>query len=357
MTLGMALAAPLLAQQAQSGPAGENRLMQSAKEAEENRDFKRAASIYEQILKDHPRQPDVLEHLGLVYYLSGQFSQAIPVLKEAARLDPTLWGSYLFLGISDYRSGDFAGAAAALRRAMALKPDLPEAQYWYGSTLMAQNQPEAAIPYLQRAGKNARTELDAESLLAQAYEASAELYNQQIVRSQPDSYRAHQLKAESLAWQGRDSAALLEYQRALEKKPDLEGVHSAMGAIYWGERHFDLAARQFEAEIKLDPMDYLSNLRLGEYSLANGKADTAQGYLLRAAPADKTGEAWHFLGIAAINLKQAETAIHDFQRAARLSPDDPSNHQYLMNLYRQTGCLSQAETERSTLQNLEKSTK
>lgn len=353
----MVVTSPLLSQSTDAAPAGQSQLMESAKEAEEKHDFPTAIAIYEEILKTHPRQPDVLQHLGLVYYLSSRFSQAIPPLKEAARLDSSLWGSYLFLGISEYRSGDFAGAAEALRHAMALKPDLPEAQYWYGSTLMAQSQPEAAIPYLTRAAQNARTQLDAQSLLAQAYQASAELYDQQIMRSQPNSYRSHQLKAEALTWQSRDSAALLEYQRALDRNPNLEGVHSAMGEIYWGEHQFALAAREFEVEIKLNPLDSLANLRLGEYWLANGKTDTARGYLLRAASADKTGEAWHFLGIAAINSKLPETAIGYFEQAERLNPDDPSNHQFLMKLYLQTGRLDRAEAEKLTLQNLTKSSK
>lgn len=331
---------------------GDVQLMLAAKQAEEKHDFQAAAGIYQQILKANPHQPDVLQKLGLVYYLSGRYAQAIPPLKEAAQLDPSLWGADLFLGISYYRSGDFASAAAALRQTLALQPNLPEAEYWYGSTLAAQGDSESAVPYLRRAAASPRTSLDAQAQLADAYQAAAQSYDQKVMALDPNSYRAHQLKAESLAWQGRDSAALLEYQRALALKPDIEGVHRAMGAIYWQQRNFDQASRQFEAELKLNPLDGLSNLRLGEYCLAKGQPRKAGDYI-RSAIADHTaklGEAWHFLGIADLNQKRFAQAIEDLGQAVRLDPQDPSNHQLLIQLYEQTGKPNLAAKEKLLLQ-------
>ena len=132
----------------------DSQLMIQAKEAEERHDFLGAAGIYQQLLKMHPNQPDVLQHLGLVYYLSGRFTQAIPPLEEAVKLDPSLWGPSCSLGISYYRNGEFVRAAASLRQTITLQPNLPEAEFWYGSTLIAQGQTESAIPYLRQAAKS-----------------------------------------------------------------------------------------------------------------------------------------------------------------------------------------------------------
>lgn len=355
LTLLLAMASLFAASRPAAGQAtGDAQLMLEAKQAEERHDFQAAAGIYQQILKTRPHQPDVLQKLGLVYYLSGRYAQAIPPLKEAAQLDPSLWGADLFLGISFYRSGNFAGAAAALRQTLALQPDLPEAQYWYGSTLAAQGDPESAVPYLRRAAASPRTSLDAQAQLADAYQAAARSYDQKVMTLDPNSYRAHQLKAESLAWQGRDSAALLEYQRALDLKPDLEDAHRAIGAIYWQQRNFDQAARQFEAELKLNPLDSLSNLRLGEFWLAKEQPGKAGDYI-RSAIANhtaKSGEAWHFLGIADLNQKRFTQAIEDLEQAVRVDPREPSNHQVLIQLYEQTGKPDLAAKEKHLVQKL-----
>lgn len=332
----------------------EEQLMLEAKQAEEKHDFTGAARIYGQILKAQPHQPNVLQKLGLVNYLSGRFAQAIPPLQEAAQLDPSLWGADLFLGISYYRSGDFTRAAAALRQTLALQPDLPEAEYWYGTTLAAEGNLESAIPYLSRAAKAPRTSLDAQAQLADAYQAAAQSYGRKVIERDPNSYRAHQLKAESLAWQGRDSAALLEYQRALDQKPDLEGVHRAMGVIAWQQRNFEQAARQFEAELKLNSLDSLSNLRLGEYWLAKGQPSMAGGFLNSAIHdhTAKAGEAWRFLGIAEMDLKHFDQATKALEQAARINPKDPSNHQMLMQIYQQTGQPGLAAKEKLLLEQL-----
>ncbi|MGH9342145.1 MAG: tetratricopeptide repeat protein [Terriglobia bacterium] len=341
-------------QTAHASQTQDRQLMIQAKEAEERHDFLGAAGIYQRLLKTNPNQPDVLQHLGLVYYLSGRFAQAIPPLKEAVELDPSLWGSELFLGISYYRSGEFERAATSLRQTMTLQPDLPEAEFWYGSTLIAQGQSEAAIPYLSRAAKSSRTALEAQSLLANAYQETGKSYDQRLMKLDPDSYRAHQLKAESLEWQGRDNASLLEYQRALKQKPNLEGVHRAMGVLYWQRRNYDLAARQFEAELRLNPLDNLSNLRLGEYWLAQAKPRIASPYLLSALANHTTeaGEAWHFLGLAELDQQHPRKAVLAFQRAVQANPQDPSNHQMLMRLYAQMGRPDLAEKERLLLEKL-----
>ena len=127
-----------------------------------------------------------------------------------------------------------------------------------------------------------------------------------------------------------------------------------MGVLYWQQRNYDLAARQFEAELRLNPLDDLSNLRLGEYWLAKTKPSIAITYL-RSALANRTataGEAWHFLGLADLDQQHSRKAALAFQRAAQINPQDPSNYQILMRVYEQIGRPDLAEKERLLLEKL-----
>jgi tetratricopeptide (TPR) repeat protein len=329
-------------------PATQSLLVQ-AKAAELKGDFPGAAALYQKILAARPNQPEILQRLGLDYYLSGRFGDAIPVLAKAEKLDPSLWGSDLFLGISYYRTGRFSEALSPLHRVLRLKPDLPEANLWLGSALLAEHEPEAAVRYLRDAANSTRIGAQADSLLVQAYRESAENYYNRIANLSPNSYRVDELKGQELAWQGTTVGALLQYQRALSLKPNLEGAHRAMGEIYWQQRQFALAAKEFEAELRLNPMDEESNRRLGEYWVTKGDPARAIRYL-NAALAVHTqtpGEVYHFLGLADSsegNLAKAEAALN---LAIGDNPSEPSNYHLLMQVYLRMGKTDQAAKARA----------
>jgi tetratricopeptide (TPR) repeat protein len=323
-------------------------LLAQAKAAEIKGDFPGAAALYQKILAARPNQPEILQRLGLDYYLSGRFGDAIPVLAKAEKLDPSLWGSDLFLGISYYRTGRFSEALSPLQRALRLKPDLPEAKLWLGSALLAEHQPEAAVPYLRDASNSTQIGAQADSLLVQAYRESAENYYNRIAKLSPNSYRVDELKGQELAWQGTTVGALLQYERALSLKPNLEGAHRAMGDIYWQQRQFALAEKEFEAELRLNSMDEESNRRLGEYWVTKGDPARAISYLdaALAVHTENPGEVYHFLGLADVsegNLAQAEAAL---KLAISDNPSEPSNYHLLMQVYLRMGKPGQAARER-----------
>jgi tetratricopeptide (TPR) repeat protein len=353
-TLAGLMAASAFGQKSASSSSREESLLAQAKQAEEKHDYPAAVNLYRDFLKVHPAEAEVLQRLGLVYYLSNHFNQAISSLRQAVALNPSLWGSYLFLGISDYRTGRFQQAEESLRRALALNASLPEANFWYGATLLATGRAEEAIPYLQQSSQNPRTALEAQSTLTYAYQKAAEDYEQEILKRFPASARAHQLMAESLEAQGHHNAALLEYRRALAIQPRLKGVHLAMGEIYWQEHRYDAAEKEFESEMMLNPASSEANLRLGEYWVAKGKPAEAVRYL-RSALAHQTtnsAEAWHFLGIADLNRRDWQGAEAALLIAVKTDPLEPSNHRLLAEVYHRLGKLQQERQERDLLQKL-----
>ena len=159
-----------LARQSQSAPgATSQQLIDQAKEAEQRQDFEAAAGFYRDYLKAHPDDSAILQRLGLVDCLANRYEAAIQPLAKALKLDPSLWGSALYLGISYYRTDRFAEAAEALKRAVALKPGLPDAEFWLGSALLAADQPESAIPHLLSVKDSANWAVEAQGLLIKAY--------------------------------------------------------------------------------------------------------------------------------------------------------------------------------------------
>src|SRR5262249_57245283 len=89
--------------------AGGEPQVPAARQAELSGDLPAAEKAYENELKVRPTA-GTWQRLGLVRHLQNNFEAAIPALREATRLDPSLWTSHLFLGICLYRTNQFAQA-------------------------------------------------------------------------------------------------------------------------------------------------------------------------------------------------------------------------------------------------------
>jgi superkiller protein 3 len=329
-----------LAQVVQPSPAqNSQQLIDQAKGAEQKRDFEAAAGFYQDYLKGHPDDSAILQRLGLVNCLANRYEAAVQPLAKALRLDPSLWGSALYLGISYYRTDRFAEAAEALRRALELKPGLPDAEFWLGSALLGADQPESAIPHLLSVKANANWGVEAQSLLIKAYRKAAEDHYRRIAAVAPDSARVHLVQAQTLQWKGVNYEALWEAKQALKRDANLEGAHRLIAETYWDEKHFDVAAKEFQAELQINPLDPESNLRLGEFGLAKSDAAKALPFLRTAAAlgAGAPGEAHHFLGEAELAQRDFAKAAADLQQAVQENPGDAANHRLLAQLYQATG--------------------
>lgn len=348
LTLGVSpRAVGSFAQAATDSDARGQALLARAREAEQKHDFQIAAAAYREYLKTQPDDAEILQRLGLVEYLSNQFEQAIPPLSKALRLNPSLWGSDLYLGISYYRTDRFKEAIPVLSRALALKPGVAETEYWLGCSFLADDQLDPAIGHLLAASTDANWGLQAQQMLVNAYRKAAEASYQRIAAVAPDSERVHLAKAELLEWKGINKRAVRESREALKRNPNLESVHRLIGEVYWQEKEFEQAASEFESELAINPLDGESNLRLGEFWLAKGNAQHGAPYLKTALRqhAGSPGETDHFLGEADLAGHDYAQAVVDLKRAVAANPGDPANHRLLAEAYQGSNQPDLAATE------------
>jgi tetratricopeptide (TPR) repeat protein len=203
---------------------------------------------------------------------------------------------------------DYAGAIGELRRALDLHPDLVEAHGMLGEALLAQGYSAEAIPHLERAQRldllgialeeEHRSGQAIEKLLAalqakpndpdllfylgKAGGALLQRSFERLMRSAPDSARAHQLLAETYAAQRQMQAVESEYRKALEVAPGTRGIHLALGMIKLNGGHLDEAEAEFRVETALSPGDGEAAWRLGSVLLQKGRTREALAELLRS---------------------------------------------------------------------------
>lgn len=224
-------AAGWLAGQASRGPDSEiQEHLAAARDAEQARDYARAASEYQKILRVRPNLATIHQSLGLIFHLRNRFSEAIPEFSRAVQLDGTLWGSFLFLGIDYYKTNQFEEALRALNRAVLLNPSQaePEARFWLGASHAASGRPEDAIREYRRAQTLHPRDIEVLYQLAKSYDQEASALFQRIGRINPGAAAVWLLEAEHLLGENRLDLAGIDYRRAVVLRPDFGGAIPAL---------------------------------------------------------------------------------------------------------------------------------
>jgi len=98
-----------------------------------------------------------------------QYAEAAKDWKEALQLSPG--SAYLEkqLAIALYKSGDLAGARSLFEQLLRWQPEAPDLNFYLGDTLLNSQQPQAALPYLERAVLRQPSLLSARRSMGLAY--------------------------------------------------------------------------------------------------------------------------------------------------------------------------------------------
>jgi len=228
---------------------------QLASEAMSSRDYLRAASIYEELVKSLPDIPGLRMNLGMAYYMGGQYALALPHLSSAVEGDTNLLQAWLFLGSTQLELGQADKAATSLRTYLKKNPRDASAQQMLGDALLARNNADEA----ERAFRKA-VEIDPRNprswfRLGSTYENMAAESFQQLEQVAPESGYWFALIAASRVAQNQNSSALYFYRKALEQKQDLRGIHFAIGQIYKETEHPEWAEQEQQKEAGLGAPD------------------------------------------------------------------------------------------------------
>lgn len=88
-----------------------------------NKQYARAADLYEKLLTMDPGNVDTLNNLGLTLHYIGRSEEALQRLNEGVTVDPTYQRIWLTLGFVNSSVGNNAAAREALSKAADMDPD------------------------------------------------------------------------------------------------------------------------------------------------------------------------------------------------------------------------------------------
>ena len=121
----------------------------------------KAAGLYRDYLRSHPKDCESLQALGKIHLQSGQFERAQYFLGEAARFDPSSVDAWRLRGAALMQLKRHDAALGCFERALVLKPDFIEALVNRAVALFGMKRPDEAL-----AGYDRVLALDPENAVA-----------------------------------------------------------------------------------------------------------------------------------------------------------------------------------------------
>jgi tetratricopeptide (TPR) repeat protein len=319
-----------------------------------------AEQAYEKLRQLSPETAEVHAKLGVIYFQEKKFAEAVPALRQALKLKPTLPNTDTLLAMSLSELGRYSEALPGLEKGFRRSTDRALKR-------MAGLQLERAYTGLQRDSKAVEVALELNRLYPDDPEVLyhtgrlfgnfAYLSMRRLSQVSPSSVWRHQAAGEAFESQGDHDLAIAEYRKVLSIDPGRAGIHFRIGRALvarlqqTNSRPEDSVEvlKEFEEERKVDPTNANAAYEMAEIHRRSGQLEKAQ-QLFEAALKNYPDfeEAQVGLGRTLIVMGKPDGALPHFQKAIALDPEDDVPYYHLAQVYKALG--KEAEQQRALVE-------
>jgi tetratricopeptide (TPR) repeat protein len=265
--------------------------------------------------------PQVAHLLGVAYYHADDHQRAIELLTGArpklAADSMELRETVQILGLCYYLTGRFSDAIPLLEQTRTWVADNLELGYILGQAYIQSRQPEAARRSLARS-----------------------------FGVPPESAAAHVIAAQVMIRLEMEPLAETELKRALEKDSHVPRANYLLGQIALFRGRLDEAIALSERELAINPSDAMALVQIGDAHIRGSRWDAAIPALQKSLWLNPYYSGpYILLGRAYMQKGQAATAEGMLRRGIQYDPNNRSAHYVLGQLLQQTGRADEAKKE------------
>src|SRR4051794_8281170 len=247
-------------------PPSPREMLKGAVEAQQSGNFKEAIRVYRLILDKYPNIPEIRSNLGATLAGNGQYSEAILEYKRALRLKPNAQVR-LNLALAYYKTADLSATVETLRKVRQEAPSNLQAVTLLADCYLRLGQNKEVIDLLtsvQRVdpSNQAFNYLLGTALVRDGQAAKGQFIINRILKD-GDSAEARLLMGTTKYMVQDFRGALEDLQKAVELNPALAEANAYYGMALLASGDQTTAKQAFERELKSDPNNFESNLRMG----------------------------------------------------------------------------------------------
>jgi tetratricopeptide (TPR) repeat protein len=310
--------------------------------------YSAAEGAFEKLKELEPDVAEVRANLGAIYFQERKYDKAVPELRQAIKLKPSLSKAATLLSIALSETGSYREAIPGLEKGFARDADA-QVKRMCGLQLLR------AYSGLQQDDKAVRTALELNRVYEQdpevlyqtgrIYGNFAYLIMKKLGDVAPDSVWRNEAAGEAYQSQGAYQQAISAYESVLKTNAAMPGIHFRLGRVYHERSRTtrsdeDLAAatREYLLELEVDPTNASAAYEIAEIHRTRGDLPSAEKYFKMAVEHyPDFQEAQVGLGSTLNSMDKTSEALGHLEKAVRLNPGDEIGWYRLSQVQRKLG--------------------
>jgi tetratricopeptide (TPR) repeat protein len=296
-----------------------------------------SASVYEQVLKEDPRFPEVHTKLSDVQYHLGDSEESLRQAKAALAQYPENAEAHKNAGLALLLARKYDAAALEYREALRIKPDYELVRFDLGVLLHDKGDLDGSIAEYKKAIALDPNDVDARHNLGNAFDdkgdfASATRELREAKRLNPKDLGVRHDLGGALMDGNSYAQAVTELRELETMAPDWAMCRIALGDALRDTWDFRSAAKEYLKAAELEPSDPEPHIHLGDVYEDQKNFDAALEEFHRAQQLDENSPSAHRnAGRVFIAKKDFAKAVLELKQAEDLQPSDA----YMHDLYGQ----------------------
>jgi len=308
-----------------------------------------AERLNEELLKLHPKNPQVRLFHARLLFVRGNRAGAISALEQLTHDVPEMALAHFYLGVAHAEDGRFERAVASLNEAIKRNPDFVLAYVSLGELYSRENQPKLALEFADKALARNPQLISARLVQANSYmqigdDATAESKLRELAVTQSKNPVVLERLGFVALRQKRIAEAQNRFEDALQAQPDYVPAMVNLLQIYTLQNRSDEGIARIRKQIERAPRQSVFYQMLGDVYLRQQDYKNAEQSFSDALQQDKKADG------ANVQLARVYAATGRLPQAIQAVKDVLQDHAdyvpgYLLlgTFYEQTGAMSDAQ--------------
>jgi tetratricopeptide (TPR) repeat protein len=294
----------------------------------------RAEALYEEILRDQPRNAVALHMLGLCAAQNKNLERSVALIGKALELDPNNAIAYNNRGSALQELEQWPAALANFNRAITLQPGYAKAHYNCGRVLRELEQLDGALGSFERAVAIKADYAEAHSGRGLVFYELGRLAESltsydRAVAADPNLAEAWFSRGVLLKRLGQKDEALASYDRAIAVQDEYAEAHFNRGNLLHELGRRDAALASFERAIAIRPHYAQAHCNRAVILQEVNQLAEALASLDRAIDIEPAYTEAHLnRGVVLHELQRLDAALASYDKAIAIDPEFPEAHFY-----------------------------